>query len=235
MSGESLRKGEQTQARILDAAYDLFMAQGYHGTSMRQIAERADLTLGGVYNHFASKEDIWVAVLLERHPYRAVMPLLRTAEGDTAEAFVRNAAQRLVGELSKRKDLLHLMFIELIEFNGAHIPTLYAHIAPELLPLFDVVSARAAGLRPLPLPVLARSFLGFFFSYYVTEALMPPVLRALMGDDALDAFIDIYLHGVLADGVAEGELRGATTWRSEAEMHRENPLESTQSATSTFC
>lgn len=212
MHDEPLRKGEQTQARILDAAYNLFMAQGYHGTSMRQIAERASLTLGGVYNHFASKEDIWVAVLLDRHPYRAIVPLLQTAEGDTAEAFVRNAAQRLVGELSRRKDLLHLMFIELIEFNGAHIPTLYAHIAPELLPLFDVVNARMGGLRSMPLPVLARSFLGFFFSYYVTEALMPPALHALMGEDTLESFIDIYLYGVVAES-ARDELQGAGTQR----------------------
>jgi AcrR family transcriptional regulator len=132
MHEEPLRKGEQTQSRILDAAYALFMEQGYHGTSMRQIVERAGITMGGVYNHFASKEDIWVAVLFDRHPYRAVVPMLHAAEGDTAEAFVRDAARRLVGELSQRKDLLHIMFIELVEFNGVHIPALYARIAPEL-------------------------------------------------------------------------------------------------------
>ena len=64
MVDEPLRKGEATQARILDAAYSLFMEQGYHGTSMRQIVERAGVTTGGVYNHFASKEEIWVAVFL---------------------------------------------------------------------------------------------------------------------------------------------------------------------------
>jgi AcrR family transcriptional regulator len=201
MHEEPLRKGEQTQSRILDAAYALFMEQGYHGTSMRQIVERAGITMGGVYNHFASKEDIWVAVLFDRHPYRAVVPMLHAAEGDTAEAFVRDAARRLVGELSQRKDLLHIMFIELIEFNGVHIPALYARIAPELVPLLDVVRSRAEGLRALPLPVLARSFLGFFFSYYVTDVLMPPAVRAMMSGDALDAFLDIYLHGVL---VVEG-------------------------------
>lgn len=209
MHEEPLRKGEQTQSRILDAAYALFMEQGYHGTSMRQIVERAGITMGGVYNHFASKEEIWVAVLFDRHPYRAVVSMLRAAEGDTAEAFVHNAAQRLVGELSLRKDLLHIMFIELVEFNGAHISALYARIAPELEPLLDVVRSRADGLRPLPLPLLARSFLGFFFSYYVTDVLMPPTVRAMMGGDALDAFLDIYLRGVLAEEGASSEEQGA--------------------------
>ncbi len=207
MNNEPQRKGELTQARILDAAYALFMAQGYHGTSMRQIAERAGLTLGGVYTHFAGKEEIWVAVLFDRHPYRTVVPMLCAAQGDTTEAFVRDAARRMVTELNRRQDLMHIMFIELVEFNGAHIPALYAHIAPEVEPLLDEIYARAVGLRAIPLPVLARSFLGFFFSYYVTELLMPPAVRAMMGSDTLDAFIDIYLHGVLAAERASGEGR----------------------------
>lgn len=222
MSEEPLRKGEQTQARIIDAAYTLFMEQGYHGTSMRQIAERTGVTMGGVYNHFASKEDIWVAVLFDRHPYRAVLPILRATEGDTTEAFLRKAAQQLVGELSRRNDLLHIMFIEMVEFNGVHIPALYERILPELPPLFDVVRTRTDGLREMPLPVLARSFLGFFFSYYFTELLMPPALRARMGSDALDAFIDIYLHGALAEGGENDELPGTLAGsRSSAGITRD--------------
>jgi len=47
-------KGETTRLTIEDAAVELFMEHGYHATSMRQIAERAGLALGGIYNHFAS-------------------------------------------------------------------------------------------------------------------------------------------------------------------------------------
>ena len=209
MHDETLRKGEATQARILDAAYTLFMEQGYHGTSMRQIVARAGITTGGLYNHFASKEDIWVAVFFDRHPYRAVVPVLRTVMGESAGETIRSAAQRLVSELSQHKDLLHIMFIELVEFNGAHIPALYERILPEMAPLLAVVQHSSPELRAVPLPMLARSFLGFFFAYYITEILMPPQVRALMSDDALDVFIDIYLHGILAEGGARGEERGA--------------------------
>ncbi|WP_298981426.1 TetR/AcrR family transcriptional regulator [Caldilinea sp.] len=198
MHEELTRKGEQTQSRIMEAAYVLFMSQGYHGTSMRQIAQRAGLTLGGVYAHFASKEEIWKAVLFERHPYHTILPVLRATEGKTVETLLRNAARRLVGELEKRSDLLHLMFIEIVEFNGMHLPALYEQIAPELTPLFDVIQAGEGRLRAIPPLLLVRSFLGFFFSYYITEAMMPPSLRSLMGEDALEVFIDIYLHGVMA-------------------------------------
>ncbi len=139
MNAELPRKGELTQARILDAAYALFMEQGYHGTSMRQIAERAGLTMGGVYNHFAGKDEIWVAVLFERHPYRVIVPALLSAEGNSAAVYIRNAAQQMIGELSRHRDLLHIMFIELIEFNGVHIPMLYERVLPEVAPLLAVI------------------------------------------------------------------------------------------------
>jgi len=196
---ETQRKGEATQSRIVEAAYALFLRQGYHGTSMRQIAESAGITMGGIYNHFASKEAIWEAVLDDKHPYHAILPLLHAAAGDSADAYVRDAARRLVTELGRRPELLHLMFIELVEFNGAHIPRIYAAVAPQLSALAAVLHQKSGQVRPIPLPILARSFAGLFFSYYITELIMPPAVAALMGENALDSFVDIYLHGILRD------------------------------------
>ena len=42
--------------RVLDAAVELFAERGYDGTSISQVIERANLTKGGFYHHFASKE-----------------------------------------------------------------------------------------------------------------------------------------------------------------------------------
>ncbi|MCE7861481.1 MAG: TetR/AcrR family transcriptional regulator, partial [Chloroflexi bacterium CFX2] len=60
---ETPTKGEVTRLAIEDAAVELFIEQGYHATSMRQIADRAGLALGGIYNHFASKEEIFEAIV----------------------------------------------------------------------------------------------------------------------------------------------------------------------------
>ena len=46
MKKEKQTKGEVTRLAIEDAALSLFMEQGYHATSMRQIAENAGLALG---------------------------------------------------------------------------------------------------------------------------------------------------------------------------------------------
>ena len=50
---------------ILNAAAELFSAKGYDRTSIRDIARKAGLLPGSVYHHFASKEDLYVAVQQE--------------------------------------------------------------------------------------------------------------------------------------------------------------------------
>ena len=44
------------RARLVDTAVELFATQGYDATSVSQVIERAGLTKGGFYHHFASKD-----------------------------------------------------------------------------------------------------------------------------------------------------------------------------------
>jgi AcrR family transcriptional regulator len=50
------RDAAATRARILDAARDLFASRGYHGTSIRQIAARAEVDHALVLRYFGNKE-----------------------------------------------------------------------------------------------------------------------------------------------------------------------------------
>mgnify|MGYP006281250881 CR=1 FL=1 len=45
--------------KILDVALQLFIRNGYRGASLTDIAEAADLTKGGVYHYFSSKDDLY--------------------------------------------------------------------------------------------------------------------------------------------------------------------------------
>ncbi len=56
------RKGERTRELILDTALTLFISQGYHETTMRDIAATADCSLGLTYRYFARKEDLVLAL-----------------------------------------------------------------------------------------------------------------------------------------------------------------------------
>lgn len=55
-------KGIQTRQNIITKALQLFCVKGYYHTSINDVLEATDLTKGGLYGHFSSKEDLWYAV-----------------------------------------------------------------------------------------------------------------------------------------------------------------------------
>jgi AcrR family transcriptional regulator len=78
---EAGRPGEEA---ILRAAIAVMAEHGYHGTSVRDIAERAELSPAAIYYHFTSKQDV-LATIMERGIERLLMRT-RTALAEAGEA-----------------------------------------------------------------------------------------------------------------------------------------------------
>ncbi len=194
---KQMTKARRTRAAIVDAGHRLFLRQGYAATSMRQIASEAGLALGAAYNHFHSKEDIFVAILKERHPILQILPAMQAANGETVEELARDAAARMIAILSQRQDVLNLMFIELVEFKGKHVSELFPIFFPPLMEFAQRFVQARGRLRQAPLPIVLRAFMGLFFSYFMTEQLIGSQLPPEFKEGAFDSFVDIYLHGIL--------------------------------------
>lgn len=62
MDGTKQRRRGNTRQRIQDVALELFAEQGYEKTSLREIAERLDVTKAALYYHFKTKEEILVSI-----------------------------------------------------------------------------------------------------------------------------------------------------------------------------
>lgn len=56
------RKGERTREKVIDRALQVFSVKGYFNTSVADLLEATELTKGGLYGHFRSKEEVWYAV-----------------------------------------------------------------------------------------------------------------------------------------------------------------------------
>jgi AcrR family transcriptional regulator len=65
LSKQQLRIKE-TQARLLDAAEEVFVRDGYEGAQLDEIATAAGRSKGAVYTHFKSKEDLFLALFEHR-------------------------------------------------------------------------------------------------------------------------------------------------------------------------
>lgn len=74
---------------IVQAAIACFIDKGFHGTSMRDIAQQASVSLGNLYNHFASKEALIAEVASqEQAELQPLLDLLQQA-GQPSAALVR--------------------------------------------------------------------------------------------------------------------------------------------------
>jgi len=201
---EKLKKGEVTRLAIEDAALELYMEQGYHATSMRQIAKRAGgLALGGIYNHFKSKEEIFEAIIIDKHPYKKILPIvLDTSDGENLEGFLKGAMDIILRELGSEPYYMKLMLIELVEFNGKHGASLLKVLAPKILPVFERLVKSRKDLRVTNPAILMRSFIGMILSYFITGMLISDsVVEKIMPKNSADAYVDIMLHGILKGDV----------------------------------
>jgi AcrR family transcriptional regulator len=90
MSADTRHDGRgrgDTRARIQQIAVELFTEKGYEKTSLREIAERLDVTKAALYYHFKSKEDI-VASLVEDY-YGQIDALTTWARAQPRSAGLR--------------------------------------------------------------------------------------------------------------------------------------------------
>ncbi len=198
-----LTKGERTKNDILAAAFALFTEQGFHGTSMRQIAERAGIALGGIYNHFSSKDEVFEQVVLTYHPIHEVLPKIEALEDETIEDLLRRAAHLMIDRLQKEDRYLNLLFIEIVEFKMSHLSHLVELMLPRIMGFAQKLTQARTDLRPISVVAIVRMFLGTVFTFYITETLIVPYGQQFFGEeDSLDQMLDIYFRGILSDAAA---------------------------------
>jgi AcrR family transcriptional regulator len=75
--------------QLLEAAQEVFVAQGYHAAAMDDIAERAGVSKPVLYQHFPGKLELYLA-LLDKH-CDAMVEKVRTAMSATTDNKVRVA------------------------------------------------------------------------------------------------------------------------------------------------
>jgi AcrR family transcriptional regulator len=96
------QKGRQTRKQIVEKSLHLFSVKGYYNTSVRDILTATGLTKGGLYGHFASKEEIWHAAYEEavRIWKSIVFKGIRSRSDPLTrlETFIENDMQYYLGE-----------------------------------------------------------------------------------------------------------------------------------------
>lgn len=99
----------RTSDRLLDAAAELFAQGGFHGTSIRDIAERAGVNVAAGHYHYGSKEGLYLAVL--RGQFAEVRAQLERRGATRPARALRKASRRELVALLEARILAMLEFL----------------------------------------------------------------------------------------------------------------------------
>jgi AcrR family transcriptional regulator len=193
MSPEAARTGTSTtRDQILDAALAVVERDGMSAATTKRIAAEARLSEGSLYNHFADKADLLVAVVLERLP------------------SIRAAFTALGAEETPLPDRLHAALVAMIAFYSRTQPIVGGILADPALLDRCRARFRETGFGPQSAhQKLAAIIAGEQQAGRVRAALPPATLAAIIIGAATE-----YASIVRLTGVAPGELEPAAYARS---------------------
>lgn len=125
---------EGNKEHIEEAAKQLFIKHGFHGTSMRLIAAQADVSLGNLYNYYKTKEDILESII---NKYELIINTkLKEIFDDIEEPLLPDnlirfgkKVQNLVAE---HYEFWLLMYIDVLEFENRHCRKMFENLSEKL-------------------------------------------------------------------------------------------------------
>ncbi|MFO1327020.1 MAG: TetR/AcrR family transcriptional regulator [Rubrivivax sp.] len=169
MATTSTESPASTRQRLLDAAAGLFLGQGAHATSLEQVRQRAGVSNGSLYHHFASKAHLAQALYLQAmESYHAAMAAALQGTPPAAEgvrALVARHIDWVLRHPQQARVLLHLRGATHVEGEAPDWAAVNAR-AFEVLQTWIDAEVRAGRMHRMPFhlwlalvlaPTMARS------------------------------------------------------------------------------
>ena len=106
------KRKEQHRLEILQAAEQVFARQGYHTTTMEEVAEECGWSKGTLYLYFKSKEDLFFSIMLEKMDQfsNTLLPELKASED--IHVMIAALVNAHFGFFSENKDFFQLVLSE---------------------------------------------------------------------------------------------------------------------------
>jgi AcrR family transcriptional regulator len=175
----------ERRVQILEVALKLFAEKGVEGTTIKQIAEGADISAGLLYHYFKGKADLLKEVI----DHRALdLPQLEALHDRPVEEVLPLFVRGICDDLRQNIEIIWIFFRE-------HRTS--ATVAQEIdrkrqkcsVSLSAYLAARqnAGELRSFPPEVAARFLMGALFSIHLTDT---------PGSDFIESMVDIFIKGI---------------------------------------
>jgi len=187
----------KNRLKIERAAQQLFTRQGFHGTTVREIARKAGISMGKLYLYYPTKEGIFIDLVqhmgqkLEAIRQKELLPLMQSPDPESLKKLGM-AVGRIVSE---NLDYWRLMYVDVVEFRHKHFIHSYREVAGGLRTYSTALFQKA----PIPFPRGVNPGLAYVSLYlqFVTYFLMEELFGAkrylgVSDEEAVDQFVRLY-------------------------------------------
>jgi len=191
------RTVENNKARIHRAALALFTRQGFHGTTVRQIAKKAGVSMGKLYIYYDSKEAIFIGLVremerqMEAIRQTRLFPLMQSAD----PASLKKLGMGVGRVVRENLDYWRLMYVDIVEFRHKHFIHSFREISGGLRIFTRALFQKTKSPFPAAIdPGLAYTTLYLqFMTYFLIEELFGAKGHLGVDDEeAVDQFVRLY-------------------------------------------
>lgn len=191
---------EDTRERILEAALKLFSEKGYLGATTKEIAMASGISEVTLFRHFQTKENLFISVL----EHYSFLPKLKELSKDLLvmplEEALKTLAKAFLQTLKSRRDLIRIMLAELPRYpeivKESYQKTI-EKIIQENSQYFEKLQRERKIKSSISSNLLARAFLGLFFSYFHAEEIKGLNFKNQSEEEIIDNYVKIFLYGIL--------------------------------------
>ena len=207
---------EDRHRQLIQVAIRLFSQKGFRGTTTKEIALAAGVTEAIIFRHFASKDDLYAAILDFKASEVRVEEWLdeprRYAERRDDEGLFRTLASKIVDHYRTDLDFMRLMFYSALEGHDLARNFREKQFTPIHDFLLDYIETRQreGAFRPCNPGAAVRAFIGMPVYHSLVNRLLECEVLYISDEEAIETFTKLFLDG----------LRSGVTTRGCAKVQR---------------
>lgn len=196
----------ETQQRIIDAAINIFAAQGYHGTTTAQIANEAQVAEGTIFKYYKTKKLLLKAVLeyivhevapsVMKFPFEEVF---MTCSKKDPRPIIKQLLAAKIELINKNVRCIKIVANEL-QYHDDLKEEYLGHLVPSFISLMEnayETGVKKGVFRNINPHTAVRSFISMLAFTVLEKNVLNPNLEV---DTEIERILDIYLNGVLEMG-----------------------------------
>jgi len=196
------------RSQILDAAEVVFPQKGYASTTLQDIAEQAGISSSTIYQHFVSKEELFLALtdnlnfvdILELDRIiKALKPKEETTYEDVRQALIA-VGQGFLDTHTRKAEIIRMFIAEAGKFPEVGERYCQRLVAPveDLLENYLCQQMDRGILRKVEVKLAVHAFYGIFLNFVVTQQLLRGEgILYFPKEKRVSKLVDIYLNSLL--------------------------------------